>query len=428
MPLLDDITRLHLRSAARRILRRLRRPAPVAAPGGPPVHRRFLSGASGRQEAWLQAAREYVSRKDESGRAWLYRKPYDTNSGNPEFFHESYSVLNLLQAMSVPSGGRILEVGSGPGWITEILMSLGFEVDGIEPSEAMIEIARERVESAARHHRIASPARVVFHASTIEDCGLPDDSFDAVLFHAALHHVVDENRTLAQCFRLLCPGGVLGVCEAAWVPGKRALEEKLEEEMRLYGTLENPYTTEYLDWLLREHGFVEVRRYHAVNGYFPAEQGALPLEAVAGSLAHVHNNLTARKPSPWAVTTLDHHARTQAGIELLESRFDPATGHLHLRARLSNRGETAWLHRTPRVGRVSIALRSGEPGSPGFREAEPRHLLPRPLPAGESMDMDLEYQIPPGLEDAPWELDLINEQMFWFSHRGTKAARVPVRR
>lgn len=398
-------------------------PARPPATNGPPQHRRYLSDTPVRQEAWLQAAREYVSRKSEEGRAWLYRKPYDDNPGHPELFHESYSILNLLGAMAIPFRGRVLEVGSGPGWISEILMSLGYEVEGIEPSEEMIAIARERIEAAVRHHRIASPPRVAYHATTIEDCGLPDESFDAVLFHAALHHVIDEDRTLAQCFRLLRPGGVLGVSEGAWIPGDRAVEEKLEEEMRQYGTLENPFTTEYLDWLLARHGFVDVKRYHAVNGYFPADMARLPLEALPGERAGTHNNLTARRPSPWPLTTVDRHARTLAEIQVLESRLDP-DGLLRLRVRLENRGETAWLHRAPKPGRVTVALRSGELGSPTLREAGYRNALPSTVPAGESIELDLQFRIPEDARDAPWELDLVNEQAFWFSERGTRPARV----
>lgn len=402
---------LRLKAVAKRLLR----PARPAATNGPPKYRRYLSDTPARQEAWLQAAREYVSRKDDAGRAWLYRKPYDDNPGHPELLHEMYSILNLLGAMAIPFQGRILEVGSGPGWVSEILMSLGYEVEGIEPSEEMIAIARERIEAAIRHHRIDSPPRVTFHATTIEDCGLPDESFDAVLFHAALHHVIDEDRTLAQCFRLLRPGGVLGVSEGAWIPGDRAVEEKLEEEMRQYGTLENPFTTEYLDWLLSRHGFVDVQRYHSINGYLPADMGRLPLEALPVEHAQEHNNLTARRPSPYPLTTVDRHARTLAEIAILDSRFEPEG--IRLRVRLDNRGETAWLHRAPRPGRVTVALRAGE------LEAD-RHDLPRTVPAGDSIELDLLFPIPDEERDLPWELDLVNEEVFWFSERGTRPARI----
>jgi 2-polyprenyl-3-methyl-5-hydroxy-6-metoxy-1,4-benzoquinol methylase len=397
-----------------------------AATKRPPRHRRFLSGAPGRREAWLQAAREYVSRKPAGERAWLDSKPFDTSPGNAEFFQETYSLLNLLEAMAVPHRGRILEVGSGPGWISEILMSLGYEVGGIEPSEEMIAIARQRIEAAVRHYRLAAPPPVTYHATTIEDCDLPDESFDAVLFHAALHHVIDEERTLAQCFRLLRPGGVLGVNEAAWTPGDRTLEEQLEEEMRRFGTLENPFTPEYLDWLLARHGFVDVRRYHAVNGYFPEGMGSVRLEKLPGQRARCHNNLTARRPSPYPLTTLDFHARTLAEITILDTRFENSS--VRLRVRLHNRGETAWLHKAPRSGRVTIALRSGAPGSPGFREAQ-RHDLPATVPGGRSIELDLRFQLPDDADDAreaAWELDLVDEEMFWFSERGTRPAAVSI--
>src|SRR5437588_498629 len=82
-----------------------------------------------------------------------------------------------------------------------------------EPCEDMIRLANERVHSFFEHHRIKDRPQVAFHCCTLEECALPDSSFDAVFFHAALHHVIDEEQGLAQCFRVLKPGGVLGVSE-----------------------------------------------------------------------------------------------------------------------------------------------------------------------------------------------------------------------
>jgi hypothetical protein len=65
---------------------------------------------------------------------WLYFKPCDFAPGNPNYYHEVYQVLDLLEEMDVPPRGRILEVGSSSGWVTEILLGLGLEVDAIEPS------------------------------------------------------------------------------------------------------------------------------------------------------------------------------------------------------------------------------------------------------------------------------------------------------
>lgn len=372
-------------------------------------------------ETYLRAAREYASQIDPE---WLYRKPFDRNAGHPAFFEEMYAVMNLLQAMAITPSGKVAEVGSGPGWITEILLALGYEVDAIEPSEEMIAIAQDRVAHARQHFRLGETPRSGFYAEPLETCSLSSESYDAVFFHASLHHVIDEEQGLAQCFRLLRPGGVLGISESAWIPGDRQLEEKLEDEMRRFGTLENPYTAEYLDFLLIKCGFVDIQRYYGVNGLFPAAMGDRRIAEAATYRPRDHNVVTARKPSPYGATTLDPDARTEATIEILDCTPERSTNTVRLKVRLVNRGETVWLAEAPRAGWVSIALRRGELESPGFIEAKPRHRLPRTLSPGEDLVLSLIFHLPAGFFDAPWFLDLVNEGLFWFSHRGSLPATV----
>ena len=71
--------------------------------------------------------------------------------------------MNLLRAMGVTPGGRVVEVGSGPGWVTEILLALGYEVDAVEPSEDMIAIAKERIAHARAHYHLGPLPRADFH-------------------------------------------------------------------------------------------------------------------------------------------------------------------------------------------------------------------------------------------------------------------------
>ena len=50
--------------------------------------------------------------------------------------------------------------------------------------------------------------------------------------------------------------GAIGVTgEEVWTPGNHALEQHCRDEMQRYGTLENPFSIEYLDYLLELHGF-----------------------------------------------------------------------------------------------------------------------------------------------------------------------------
>ena len=63
--------------------------------------RRFLSHRADETTQFLKAAREYVVNKQPGEVDWLYRKPYDVNPGNPEFFTEMYDVLGLIKAMRI---------------------------------------------------------------------------------------------------------------------------------------------------------------------------------------------------------------------------------------------------------------------------------------------------------------------------------------
>ncbi len=373
-----------------------------------------------RSPAFLAAAKNYVKALPSEAATWLWRKPYDPSPRNRAFFYEMYQVLGLIQAMNILPLGRVLEIGSGPGWVTEVLVGLGFDVDGIEPCQDMIDVAQQRVAGFVSLQRIQNPPVVQFHCTTLEECDLADDSFDAVIFHEALHHIIDEEKALANCYRLLRPGGVLGIDERAWLPGSSQTLDELDEALLRYGTLESPFTIEYLDYLLGHYGFTDIIRYHGVYRLVPAEDGEEKLSNIADAPAGTHNNLTARKPYGH-VDTCDPDAKTLADIAITASAIDASAQRLSVSVRLTNTGETRWLSLSRRSGYVTIALRQGEPGKPGFVEAVDRHRLPKDVAPGESIDMELMFRLPANSWTAPWFLDLVNEGIFWFSQRGTQA-------
>jgi hypothetical protein len=277
-------------------------------------------------------------------------------------------------------------------------------------------------------------APVHFLCETLEECSLPDKSVDGVIFDQSLHHVVDEERGLAQCFRVLAPGGVLGVTsEGAWIPGDRNLEKACEEEMARYGTLENPYTFEYLKYLLNRHGFEEVTRYHGVNGFFPEFMGDEPLKRAAQAPAECCNHFTARKGSGRA-TTANQRGATRGEIRVLDVKREPG-GAVRIQVELTNRGETDWLPGPRPLGSVRLSLRRGNPGPVArmgrllrrvkrllgrhgeFVEAAPGCSLAQVLSPGESVRLEAVFVAPPGGWKGDWRLDLVNEHVACFGLR-----------
>jgi ubiquinone/menaquinone biosynthesis C-methylase UbiE len=94
--------------------------------------------------------------------------------------------------------GPALDVGCGTGALAERLAARGYEMVGIDPSEGMLDVLRERC-----------PAVRAIKAS---GTSLPfeDDSFDLVLTVATLHHIADPGavrQTLAEMVRVSRPSG-----------------------------------------------------------------------------------------------------------------------------------------------------------------------------------------------------------------------------
>ncbi|MEE9391075.1 MAG: class I SAM-dependent methyltransferase [Planctomycetota bacterium] len=103
--------------------------------------------------------------------------------------------------------GRILDVGCGPGQVS-ILMATRMsdvEVVGLDAAKTMLDLA----ELHRRQTTKDQAARLSFVLGDGKSLGFPDGHFDAVVNNTVLHHIPDPLPFLAECWRVLRPGGVL---------------------------------------------------------------------------------------------------------------------------------------------------------------------------------------------------------------------------
>jgi 2-polyprenyl-3-methyl-5-hydroxy-6-metoxy-1,4-benzoquinol methylase len=258
---------------------------------------RFKPDAIEHYGAFTEAARNYVDNLSEFQRRGLLEKPLDWRQGHPCYFTDMFQLLNGLRKMGLAPQSRIVEVGAGAGWATEILASLLYRVDCIEPAASMIEVARSRVQSHLTHHGVPGLiGNVSWQCATMEDSILPDGEIDAVLFFESFHHLVDERHALDKAWRALKPDGWLMILgDSNWIPGNAAQETEWTAEMNAFGTLESPLTHEYMVWLLRDRGFSEVTRYHAVNTLVPTDLEDRPIHSIVDLDAAYYNLVSARK-------------------------------------------------------------------------------------------------------------------------------------
>lgn len=99
----------------------------------------------------------------------------------------------ILDAAGERIGGQILENGCGVGMYVEHLSTFGGQVFGLEYD------FERAAEAAIRSPRILNAAG--------ENLPFPDSSFDLILSHEVLEHVVDDRQAAAEMARVLKPGG-----------------------------------------------------------------------------------------------------------------------------------------------------------------------------------------------------------------------------
>jgi 2-polyprenyl-6-hydroxyphenyl methylase / 3-demethylubiquinone-9 3-methyltransferase len=99
-------------------------------------------------------------------------------------------------------GRRILDVGCGGGLVCEPMRRLGFEVTGIDAAGESVDVARA--------HAVGAGLEIDYREVTVEALLAEGAApFDVILALEVAEHVTDPGVFLADCARLLAPGGLL---------------------------------------------------------------------------------------------------------------------------------------------------------------------------------------------------------------------------
>jgi SAM-dependent methyltransferase len=376
-----------------------------------------------------------VEQLDPGGRLWLRTKPFSAPP-NQELPQCLRTFAHLVELLQLGVRAQVLDVGCGPGWMSEFLTRCGYWVTGVDISPDMTEIARTRVEEIPGPVGEGLEPLAEFHTMPVLE--MPwTNRFDAAVLYDTMHHFDNELETLEVIRRTLVPGGQLYIHEGVKPPPGSEGERNLLEEMERFGTLEAPFDPDYLVSVVEQAGFVDGRRLVEVDELVdlgePERRRDRVLERLVpdrlraralgqAALRPEFNIVHAFNPIPeGAGTGAEFEARIEA-----EGAWVSTEDELRLRLRVTNTGHAFWpagrWYPYP-AGSITIGTYVLGPEQERGRELG-RTTLPRSISPGETVIVELRVR-PDELELGPLAVDLVREGVHWFSDAGSQAFLLP---
>src|ERR1700752_182804 len=121
---------------------------------------------------------------------------YASADGRTYHFHVRRSrVLELLPQKL----GRVLDIGCGPGVMTEVVLDRGGVFDGLDLSPEMVREGQEKFGHLPGVH---------FAEGNIEALNAADTSYDQLICMAVIEYLKTPDVALAEIARVLKPGGI----------------------------------------------------------------------------------------------------------------------------------------------------------------------------------------------------------------------------
>lgn len=100
----------------------------------------------------------------------------------------------LMEAGGIGPGSKVLDIGSGPGHVADLLARAGANVTGVDFSAKMVDVANSRY------------PHIKFSQADAEQLPFEDEEFDAVVANFVVHHLARPESVFAEVHRVLKPG------------------------------------------------------------------------------------------------------------------------------------------------------------------------------------------------------------------------------
>jgi SAM-dependent methyltransferase len=132
-------------------------------------------------------------------------------------------IRRLVAAAHLSGKECVLDIATGPGYIAEAFAGAAREVVGVDLTDAMLAIARERT-------RERGVPNVSFRAADAQNLPFENGAFDVVVCRLALHHLQKPLEVLREMARVCRAGGTVLVEDiyASELPERAAYQDRWE--------------------------------------------------------------------------------------------------------------------------------------------------------------------------------------------------------
>lgn len=135
---------------------------------------------------------------------------FERLSGRWDDMRSSFYNADVIDALAghgrVTGQSRVLDVGTGTGFVAAGLAGRAGTVTGIDNSPAMLAVA-------AGNLAALGAGNVQLAQGELDNLPLADDSVDVAVANMVLHHAADPAAMLAEMTRVVRPGGMIAVTD-----------------------------------------------------------------------------------------------------------------------------------------------------------------------------------------------------------------------
>ena len=137
---------------------------------------------------------------------------YDENK-RADFFSfdiikRKQAIFNVLETY-VGKYKNVLECGCGSGDIMKDIVSLGYNVVGVDLNKRLLTIAGENFKTILHPENDKNINKVHLVQSDVEYLPFPDDTFDVVYCAGLLSYLPDDYKTISEIHRTVKSGGIV---------------------------------------------------------------------------------------------------------------------------------------------------------------------------------------------------------------------------